>query len=63
VLIERNAGVPTERRIEFRVGIHVSDVVEESAADLMGDGVNIAISAMIANFPQGLELLRPTKAG
>jgi TolB-like protein/class 3 adenylate cyclase/Flp pilus assembly protein TadD len=41
-LIERNAGVPPDRRIEFRVGIHVGDVVEESDGDLMGDGVNIA---------------------
>ena len=41
-LIERNAGVPAERRIEFRVGIHLGDVVEESDGDLMGDGVNIA---------------------
>ena len=31
-----------ERRIEFRVGIHVGDVVEESDGDLMGDGVNVA---------------------
>ena len=30
------------RRIEFRVGIHLGDVVEESDGDLMGDGVNIA---------------------
>ena len=41
-LIERNAGVPPERRIEFRVGIHVGDVVEEADGDLMGDGVNVA---------------------
>src|SRR5215510_10991414 len=41
-MVERNAGVPPERRIEFRVGIHVGDVVEESDGDLMGDGVNIA---------------------
>ena len=41
-LIERNAGVPPERRIEFRVGIHLGDVVEEADGDLMGDGVNIA---------------------
>jgi TolB-like protein len=34
--------LPRERRIEFRVGIHVGDVVEESDGDLMGDGVNIA---------------------
>ena len=41
-LVERNAGVPAERRIEFRVGIHLGDVVEENDGDLMGDGVNIA---------------------
>src|ERR1700738_2099071 len=41
-IVERNAGVPTERRIEFRIGIHLGDVVEESDGDLMGDGVNIA---------------------
>ena len=41
-MVERNAGLPTERRIEFRVGIHLGDVVEEGDGDLMGDGVNIA---------------------
>jgi adenylate cyclase len=41
-MVERNAGLPAERRIEFRVGIHLGDVVEESDGDLMGDGVNIA---------------------
>jgi len=41
-LAERNAGLPAERRIEFRVGIHLGDVVEEEDGDLMGDGVNIA---------------------
>jgi TolB-like protein/class 3 adenylate cyclase/Tfp pilus assembly protein PilF len=41
-LIERNAGVPAERRIEFRVGVHLGDVVEESDGDLMGEGVNVA---------------------
>ena len=41
-LAERNAGLPPEKRIEFRVGIHLGDVVEESDGDLMGDGVNIA---------------------
>jgi adenylate cyclase len=41
-MVERNAGLPSERRIEFRVGIHLGDVVEEADGDLMGDGVNIA---------------------
>nr|WP_210312512.1 adenylate/guanylate cyclase domain-containing protein [Rhizobium giardinii] len=41
-MVERNAGVAQDRRIEFRIGIHLGDVVEESDGDLMGDGVNIA---------------------
>ena len=41
-MVERNVGLPPERRIEFRIGIHVGDVVEESDGDLMGDVVNVA---------------------
>src|ERR1700757_2375604 len=41
-MVERNAGLPPEKRIEFRVGLHLGDVVEESDGDLMGDGVNTA---------------------
>jgi adenylate cyclase len=41
-MVERNMGLPSEERIEFRVGVHLGDVVEESDGDLMGDGVNIA---------------------
>ena len=41
-LVERNAGLRPDRRIEFRIGVHLGDVVEEADGDLMGDGVNIA---------------------
>ena len=41
-MVERNVGVPEDRRIEFRIGIHLGDVVEEADGDLTGDGVNIA---------------------
>jgi adenylate cyclase len=41
-MVERNAGLPPDRRIDFRIGIHLGDVVEESDGDLMGEGVNIA---------------------
>jgi adenylate cyclase len=41
-MVERNVGLPPERRIEFRCGVHLGDVVEEGDGDLMGDGVNIA---------------------
>src|SRR3954451_165645 len=41
-MVERNGGLPQDRRIEFRIGVHLGDVVEESDGDLMGDGVNVA---------------------
>ena len=41
-MVERNAEVVPDKRIVFRIGIHLGDVVEESDGDLMGDGVNIA---------------------
>jgi TolB-like protein len=41
-MVERNAGLPQDRRIEFRIGVHLGDVVEEADGDLMGDSVNIA---------------------
>src|ERR1700689_50919 len=39
---EPNVGVADDPRIDFRIGIHLGDVVEEADGDLMGDGVNIA---------------------
>ena len=41
-MIERNAGVASDRRIQSGVGAHLGDVIEEADGDLMGDGVNIA---------------------
>ena len=55
-MIERNAGLPPERRIEFRIGIHLGDVVEESDGDLMGDGVNIAARIEAIADPGGISL-------
>jgi adenylate cyclase len=40
-MAERNAPVPQEKRIEFRIGIHVGDIIIEDG-DMFGDGVNIA---------------------
>jgi adenylate cyclase len=37
----RNAAAPVERRIEFRMGINVGDIIIEDG-DIFGDGVNIA---------------------
>jgi adenylate cyclase len=41
-MVERNAGLPPDRRMELRIGVHLGDVVEEADGDLMGDGVNTA---------------------
>jgi hypothetical protein len=49
-MAERNAGLPPERRIQLRVGIHLGDVVEESDGDLMGDGI-ISFLAVDRNHP------------
>ena len=55
-MVERNAGLPPERRIEFRIGIHLGDVVEESDGDLMGEGVNIATRLEGIAKPGGIYL-------
>jgi len=39
-MAERNSGVPVDRRIEFRIGVNVGDVIADEG-DIYGDGVNI----------------------
>jgi adenylate cyclase len=55
-MLERNAGVAPDRRIEFRIGVHLGDVVEEPDGDLMGDGVNIAARIESIAEPGGVSL-------
>jgi adenylate cyclase len=50
---DRNADVPTEKRIEFRVGINVGDVVVEGE-DLLGDSVNVAARLEGVSEPGGI---------
>ena len=40
-MAERSAAIPEERRIEFRIGINVGDIIIDEG-DIYGDGVNIA---------------------
>src|SRR6516162_7167186 len=40
-MAERNADIPAERRIEFRIGINLGDIMVEEG-DIYGDGVNVA---------------------
>ena len=41
LMVERNAGVPQDKRIAYRMGVHIGDVLIEGE-DILGDGVNIA---------------------
>src|SRR5712671_705217 len=40
-MAERNAGVPDARRIQFRMGINLGDIIKDGR-DIYGDGVNVA---------------------
>src|ERR1700726_2555243 len=40
-MAEQNADIPQDRRLEFRIGIHVGDIIFDDN-DIFGDGVNIA---------------------
>jgi adenylate cyclase len=52
-MIERNADVPQQKRIEFRVGINVGDIIVDEA-DIHGDGVNIAARLEALADPGGI---------
>jgi adenylate cyclase len=52
-LSEANAGVPEDRRMSFRIGVHVGDVMVRGA-DLLGDGVNIAARLQALAEPGGV---------
>jgi adenylate cyclase len=41
-MAERNTDVPQDKRIEFRIGIHVGDIIIADD-DIFGDGINIAV--------------------
>src|SRR5215831_12807492 len=51
--VERNAGTPAERRMEWRIGIHIGDVLIEGD-DILGDGVNIAARLEGISEPGGI---------
>jgi TolB-like protein/class 3 adenylate cyclase len=52
-MVERNAGIPLEKRIEFRIGINLGDVIVESE-DIFGDGVNVAARLEALAEPGGI---------
>ncbi len=54
---ERNAGVPEDRRILYRIGINIGDIIVEGE-DIYGDGVNIAARLQGLAEPGGICLAR-----
>src|SRR6516162_4614849 len=52
-LTEANTGVPPDKRINFRIGVHIGDVMVR-AGDLFGDGVNIAARLQTLAKPGGV---------
>ena len=52
-LVERNATAPADKRIEFRIGINVADIVVEDG-DIFGDGVNVAARLEALAEPGGI---------
>jgi class 3 adenylate cyclase/pimeloyl-ACP methyl ester carboxylesterase len=54
---ERNAAVPRERRIEFRIGINVGDIITDGG-DIFGDGVNVAARLEAIAEPGGILVSR-----
>jgi TolB-like protein/class 3 adenylate cyclase len=52
-MLARNAGTPEERRIEFRMGINLGDIIVEDD-DIFGDGVNVAARLETLAEPGGI---------
>src|SRR5437762_1686212 len=53
----RNAGIPADRRIEFRIGINLGDIISEDH-DIYGDGVNVAARLEALAEPAGIWISR-----
>jgi adenylate cyclase len=55
-LVEPNAGLPEERRMQFRIGINLGEVIEKTDGTLYGDGVNIAARLESLAEPGGVTI-------
>jgi TolB-like protein/Tfp pilus assembly protein PilF len=52
-MVERNTDLPAEKRIEFRIGINVGDIIVDRG-DIFGDGVNVAVRLEDVAEPGGI---------
>src|SRR5205823_7469666 len=52
-MVDREPDLPDERRIQFRIGINLGDVIAESG-DIFGDGVNVAARLEALAEPGGI---------
>ncbi|SEF15078.1 TolB amino-terminal domain-containing protein [Rhizobiales bacterium GAS191] len=59
-MVTRNSGVPQDKRITFRVGINLGDVIAEKG-DLFGDGVNVAARLETLCEPGGIAISRTVR--
>src|SRR5437773_8469660 len=59
-MAERNASVPPDRRLEFRMGINVGDIIIDGD-DIFGDGVNVAARLQTLAEPGGLCVSRAVR--
>src|SRR2546421_4247894 len=59
-ICKRNAGVPKDHRIEFRIGVNVGDVIVQGE-DIFGDGVNVAARLESIATPGGITISGPVR--
>src|SRR6266853_1726808 len=59
-MIDRNADIPDDKRINFRIGINLGDVIVEPG-DIFGDGVNIAARLEALAEPGGICISRTVR--
>jgi adenylate cyclase len=50
----QNGALPAERRMRFRIGVHLGDVIEKADGTVYGDGVNIAARLQTLAEPGGI---------
>lgn len=53
-LIEHNASIPASRRMRFRIGVNLGEVISKGDGSIYGDGVNIAARLQAIGEPDGV---------